>query len=114
MSIKYETRHAGEFLLSEGAGKISREVILVAAGPALAVGQVLGRVTASNEFAPYDPLATDGTEAAVCILYGPLCASADERRASAVVRLAEVSEAHLTGLDAEAEAALAAQFVMVR
>ena len=29
MTVKYETLHAGEFLLSEGAGKISRESILV-------------------------------------------------------------------------------------
>ncbi|MNG34818.1 hypothetical protein D3C84_1213980 [compost metagenome] len=75
---------------------------------------MLGLVAATNEFAPYDPAATDGTEVAACILYGPLGESTDERRASAVVRLAEVSEVHLTGLDADAEASLAAQFVIVR
>ena len=32
MTIQYEQRHAGEFLLSEGAGNISREAINVAAG----------------------------------------------------------------------------------
>ena len=35
MTIQYEQRHAGEFLLSEGAGNISREAINVAAGAAL-------------------------------------------------------------------------------
>ncbi|WP_095152531.1 head decoration protein [Pseudomonas sp. Irchel s3b5] len=114
MTVKYETLHAGEFLLSEGAGKISRESILVAAGAALNAGQVLGLIAASNEFAPYDPVAVDGTEVAACILYGPLGESTEERRASAVVRLAEVSEVHLIGLDAEAEVSLAAQFVIVR
>lgn len=114
MTVKYETLHAGEFLLSEGAGKISREAIMVAAGAALNAGQVLGMVTATNEFAPYDPAATDGTEVAACILYGPLGESTEERRASAVVRLAEVSTVHLTGLDVAAEEALAAQFVIVR
>ncbi len=114
MTVKYETLHAGEFLLSEGAGKISRESILVAAGAALNAGQVLGLVTATHEFAPYDPVATDGTEVAACILYGPLGESTEERRASAVVRLAEVSEVHLTGFDADAEVALAAQFVIAR
>ncbi|MFP3681295.1 head decoration protein, partial [Pseudomonas sp. SIMBA_041] len=44
----------------------------------------------------------------------PLGESTEERRASAVVRLAEVSEVHLTGFDADAEAALAAQFVIAR
>ena len=52
MTIKHEPIHAGEFLLSEGAGNISREAINVAAGPALNPGQVLGLVTASGEFAP--------------------------------------------------------------
>ncbi|MGH8345188.1 MAG: head decoration protein [Pseudomonas sp.] len=114
MTVKYETLHAGEFLLSEGAGKISREAIMVIAGPALVAGQVLGLVTATHEFAPYDPAAIDGTEVATCILYGPLGESTEERRASAVVRLAEVSTVHLTGLDAAAEEALAAHFVIAR
>lgn len=111
---KTETLHAGEFLLSEGVGKISREAIMVAAGPALVAGQVLGLITTSNEFGPYDPAASDGTETAACILWGPLGESPDERRASAIVRLAEVSEMHLTGLDAAAEADLAARYVIVR
>ena len=114
MTRKTETRHAGEFLLSEGVGKISREAILVAAGPGLEAGQVLGLVTATREFGPYDPAAADGTEVAACILYGPLGESTIVRRASGIVRLAEVSEVHLTGLDADAEAALATQFVIVR
>ena len=57
MTIKKEPMHAGEFLLSEGAGNISREAINVAAGPALYPGQVLGLVTASGEFAPSAPAA---------------------------------------------------------
>lgn len=114
MQIKHETIHAGEFLLSEGSGKISREAINVAAGAALAPGQILGLVTESGEFAPYDPTAEDGTETAACILFGPLGVSDVTRRGRAVVRLAEVSEAHLTGLDADAEKALSAHFIIVR
>lgn len=112
--MKIESMHAGEFLLSEGAGNISREAINVAAGPALEPGQILGLVTASSEFAPYQPTAEDGTENAVAILYGPLGESDVARRGRAIVRLAEVSEAHLTGLDLAAEKALAAHFVIVR
>ncbi|MBD9599247.1 head decoration protein [Pseudomonas sp. PDM10] len=114
MTIKKEPIHAGEFLLSEGAGNISRESINVAAGPALYPGQVLGLVTATSEFAPYAPAAEDGTQAAVAILFGPLGESDVVRRGRAVVRLAEVSEAHLTGLDADAEKDLAAHFLIVR
>lgn len=112
--MKIESMHAGEFLLSEGAGNISREAINVAAGPALEPGQILGLVTATSEFAPYQPTAEDGTENAVAILYGPLGESDVARCGRAIVRLAEVSEAHLTGLDPAAEKALAVHFVIVR
>jgi hypothetical protein len=112
--MKIESMHAGEFLLSEGAGNISREAINVAAGPALEPGQILGLVTATSEFAPYQPTAEDGTENAIAILYGPLGESDVVRRGRAIVRLAEVSEGHLTGLDLAAEKALAAHFVIVR
>jgi hypothetical protein len=114
MNIRQETIHAGEFLLSEANGQISREAINVAAGAALVPGQLLGLITASGEFAPYDPAAEDGTENAACILFGPLGQSDVMRRGRAVVRLAEVSEAHLTGLDADAEKALSARFIIVR
>ena len=112
--MKIETMHAGEFLLSEGAGNISREAVNVAAGAALEPGQILGLVTLTGEFAPYKPTAEDGTENAIAILYGPLGESDVPRRGRAIVRLAEVSEAHLTGLDPAAEKALATHFVIVR
>lgn len=112
--MKTESMHAGEFLLSEGAGNISREAINVAAGAALEPGQILGLVTLTGEFAPYKPTAEDGTENAIAILYGPLGESDVPRRGRAIVRLAEVSEAHLTGLDPAAEKALATHFVIVR
>ncbi|WP_397452521.1 head decoration protein [Pseudomonas sp. NA-150] len=112
--IKKEPMHAGEFLLSEGPGNISRETINVAAGDALSPGQLLGLVAATGEFAPYNPTAEDGTEDAKAILFGPLGQSDIVRRGRAVVRLAEVSEACLTGLDPDAEKALAAHFVIVR
>ncbi|WP_330213583.1 MULTISPECIES: head decoration protein [unclassified Pseudomonas] len=112
--MKTESMHAGEFLLSEGAGNISREAINVAAGAALEPGQILGLVTLTSEFAPYKPTAEDGTENAIAILYGPLGESDVPRRGRAIVRLAEVSEAHLTGLDPAAEKALATHFVIVR
>ncbi len=112
--MKIESMHAGEFLLSEGAGTISREAINVAAGPALEPGQILGLITATGEFMPYQPTAEDGTENAIAILYGPLGQSDVVRRGRAIVRLAEVSEAHLTGLDPAAEKALAAHSVIVR
>ncbi|MEF0146183.1 head decoration protein [Pseudomonas guariconensis] len=115
MSNTYvEPVHAGEFLLSEGAGKISREAIDLAPGAALVAGQVLGQLTATGQFAPYNPEAEDGSETAKCILFASVGASEEMRRGRAVVRLAEVSEALLTGLDPAGEKALAAQFIIVR
>lgn len=114
MTIQREPMHAGEFLLSEAPGTISREAINVAAGAALEPGQVLGLISLTGEFAPYEPLAEDGTENAVAVLYGPLGESDVTRRGRAVVRLAEISEAHLTGLDPAAEKALATHFLIVR
>ena len=60
------------------------------------------------------PTAEDGSQTAVAILYGPLGKSDIVRRGRAVVRLAEVSEAHLTGLDPEGEKSLGEHFVIVR
>lgn len=114
MTIKMERMHAGEFLLSEAAGTLSREAINVAAGTALEPGQVLGLITESGEFAPYNPTAEDGSENARAILYGPLGESDVVRRGRAVVRLAEVSEAHLTGLDPAGEKTLGTHFLIVR
>ncbi|AZE46991.1 hypothetical protein C4K04_1299 [Pseudomonas chlororaphis] len=113
-TIHQEPVHAGEFLLSEGAGKISREAINVAAGPALIAGQLLGLVSATGEFVPYNPVAEDGSQTAACILFASLGESETVRRGRAVVRLAEVNEALLTGLDPDAEKALAAHFIIVR
>ncbi|MBD8791199.1 head decoration protein [Pseudomonas syringae] len=114
MSIIQESIHPGEFVLSEGTGSISREAINVAAGEALPAGQLLGLVAASGEFAPYDPTAENGSEVASAILFAGLASSEIVRRGRAVVRLAEVSEVHLTGLDLDAEKALAKQFIIVR
>lgn len=113
-NIKHESVHAGEFLLSEGNGNISREAIAVAAGAALVAGQVLGQVAATGEFAAYAPDAEDGTEKAVCILFASLGVSDVTRRGRAVVRIAEVSEALLTGLDLDAEKALNDKQIIIR
>ncbi|NBB09547.1 head decoration protein [Pseudomonas sp. SLFW] len=114
MTIRHEQTHAGEFLLSEGPGQISRETINVAAGDALVAGQVLGVRAAGSEYAPYDPTAKDGTEKAACVLYASLGASDTARRGRGIARLAEVSEAHLTGLDSKAKKYLATHLIIVR
>lgn len=102
-----------EFLVSEGSGQISRERIVVKAGPVLPAGQVLG-VTSTGEYAPYDNAANDGSEVAAAILYAPLAASESPRPATGIVRLAEVVGGLLTGLDAAGRGDLAERHVIVR
>ncbi|ASL45118.1 hypothetical protein bAD24_I16715 [Burkholderia sp. AD24] len=112
-SIRTQGTFTGEFLLSEGPGRISREQIVVAKGDALPAGQLLG-TTGTGEFAPYSNTATDGSEIVTAILYGPLAASDEPRAAVGIVRLAEVTAQRLTGLDAAARVDLAAHYVIVR
>ena len=61
-----------------------------------------------------DNAANTGAEVASAVLYGPLAASTADRPAVAIVRLAEIAEALLTGFDAGARNDLAEQFVIVR
>ncbi|KVH43527.1 head decoration protein [Burkholderia diffusa] len=112
-NVKVQGSQTAEFLVSEGNGQISREHIIVKAGPALPAGQVLG-VTSTGEYAPYDNAANDGAEVAAAVLYAPLAASEAPRSATGIVRLAEVAAARLTGLDAAGRTDLAERHVIVR
>lgn len=116
MTIKTEGTHTAEFLLSEGAGKISREVVTLAAtATALPAGTVLAVVTASGHYAPYDGEdTTTGIGTAVGILYSAVRASDTTQPGVAVVRLAEASAALLAGLDTAGAADLKARNIIVR
>jgi len=112
-NVKVQGSQTAEFLVSEGNGQISREHIVVKAGPALPSGQVLG-VTSTGEYAPYDNAANDGSEVAAAVLYAPLPASEAPRSATGIVRLAEIAAARLTGLDAAGRTDLAERHMIVR
>jgi hypothetical protein len=58
-----EGRYAGEFMVSEGNGRISREIITVLSGETLQAATVLGKVTASGKYKALDPAAIDGSAA---------------------------------------------------
>ena len=95
MAELQEGRYAGEFIVSEGNGSISRETITVLSGETLEAGAVLGKVTASDKYKALDPAASDGSEAAAGVLYGALDASAADAEGVAILRLAEVNAAEL-------------------
>lgn len=67
-----EGQYTGEFLVSESPGQLSRDTVTlrVAAETTLRPGTVLGKITASGKYAPYDDGNTDGSEVAAGVLYG--------------------------------------------
>lgn len=95
MTTFTEDLHAGAFIVSEGNGKISREVVTIASGQNLKAGAVLGKITASGKYAEYDNTATDGTETAAGVLFDAVDASSADAEGVALVRLAEVAKAGL-------------------
>jgi hypothetical protein len=94
-----EGRYAGEFVVSEGNGKISRETITVLSGETLEAAAVLGKVTASGKYKALDPAAVDGSEVAAGVLYDAVDASAADAEGVAIERLAEVNAAELVWPD---------------
>ena len=97
MTVLVETRHPGEFILSEANGQRSRETITIASGAGvIAAGTVLGKVTASGKYVASAVGASDGSEVpAVINIYGA-DASASDVIVSAIVRDAEVNGKCLT------------------
>ena len=80
-----EGRYAGEFVVSEGNGKISRETITVLAGETPSAGAVLGKVTASGKYKALDPAAVDGSEVAAGVLFSDVDTSANDAEGVAIV-----------------------------
>ena len=95
MPVLTEGRYAGEFIVSEGNGKISRETITVLSSQTLQAGAVLGKVTASGKYKALDPAAADGPQSAAGIVYDAVDASTADAEGVGVVRLAEVNAAEL-------------------
>ena len=95
MPVLNEGRYAGEFVVSEGDGRISRETITILSGQNLTVAADLGKVTASGKYKALDPAASDGSQTAAGVLYEAVDASAADVEGGAIVRLAEVNAAEL-------------------
>lgn len=123
MLTSTQTLGTGAFLKSEGDDPIIFDEITVASGSGkLLAGTVLGKVTATGKYKPYDNDATDGTQTATHILYRDIDATSADVNVAAVTRLCEVwSERLVWGAgvttQGEKDAAiveLAARFVIVR
>lgn len=122
MVAKTDHLGAGSFIKSEANGDLSRETVTIASGNGkLFAGTVLGKITASGKYKPYDNDATDGTQTAAAILVYDVDATSADVAAVVIVRLAEVwtnrlqwAASVLTGEKAPAYVELAAANVIVR
>lgn len=122
MVAKTDHLGAGSFIKSEQCGDLSRETLTVASGSGkLLAGTVLGKVTATGKYKPYDNDATDGTQTAAAILVYDIDATSSDVQAVTIVRLAEVWASRLqwaatvlTAEKAPAYVELASTFVIVR
>ena len=114
MTTLTEGRHAGEFIISEGNGWISREGVTIVTGQNLAAGTVLGKITASGKYAAYSNAASDGTEVAAGILFEAVNATGGDKKGVMIARHAEVNGDELTGNDANGTADLKALAIIVR
>ncbi|TVU68067.1 head decoration protein, partial [Cobetia crustatorum] len=101
-----EPARTGEHVLSEAAGSRSRESIVVASG-IHAAGAVLA-MTADGTYVAHDPAASDGTQIAAGILYGPADASEGPVPAVAHVRDCEVNGTAVAWVDGMTEGQLGA------
>jgi hypothetical protein len=85
--------------------KMPGGVLLAGGNGVIAKGTVLGKVTATGKYVPYNPAANDGSQTAVCILDNDQDTTNGDVGASAWIA-GIFYESALTGLDANAKAAL--------
>lgn len=123
MPVYNEGRATGEFILSEAAGKRSRDNVTIASGAGiLAAGTVLGQITAIGKYVASAVGASDGSQVAKAVLLAEVDATSADVAAVALTRDCEVNGNILTyaadrDLDAEKTAAnvdLAGAGIIVR
>lgn len=117
-----EPKNLGDLLKYEAPNLYSRDRVTVASGQTLALGTVVGVVTATSKLKALDPAATDGTEIARGVIANDVDAALADRddglliaRHALVARNALVWPSGITAeLKAVAEAQLRAIGILVR
>lgn len=96
LSNKSEGARALAFILSEGNGSISREVVTIKSGAGkLSAGSVLGQITASGKYvisANAEVVGSEGAESAKGVLAYPVDATSADVSAVIIRRLTEVKK----------------------
>jgi Bacteriophage lambda head decoration protein D len=91
MAALTETVHDSGFVVSEANGHRSREEITLLTGFVYEPGRVLGVITASGKYAPYNNAASDGTQTAAGVNRNYANATAGDKRGVVYVRDCEVN-----------------------
>lgn len=85
MAVLHEPNTLGDLLKYEAPNLYSRDEVVIAPGQTLALGAVVGRVTATREIVALDPTANDGRETVAGVLIEAVTTSAAERKRSVIV-----------------------------
>lgn len=85
MPVLHEPVHLSDLLKYEAPNLYSRDEVIVAAGQSLALGAVVGRVTATREIVALDPTASDGRETVAGVLIEAVVTARAERKRSVIV-----------------------------
>lgn len=85
MPVLHEPANLADLLKYEAPNLYSRDEVVVAASQTLALGAVVGRITATREIVALDPAANDGREIAAGVLIEAVTTTATERRRSVIV-----------------------------
>ena len=123
MAVLTEGPHPGSFLIWEVLRDYTRETVILASGAGkLAPGTVLGRITTGGKYTVLTPGASNGSQNAAGILWGPADASDADApgvvlvRGPALVNRHEIvwPDAATEGQIATATTALAALGILLR
>ena len=85
MPVLHEPVHLSDLLKYEAPNLYSRDEVVVGAGQSLALGAVVGRITATHEIVAIDPAANDGRETVAGVLIEAVVTAATERKRSVIV-----------------------------
>ena len=95
MTTLTEGKHAGGFLVWEVLRDFTRETVTVASGAGkLAPGTVLGKLTSGGKFTVLTPGASNGSQNAAGILWGPADATDADAPAVVLVRGPAIANRH--------------------
>lgn len=84
-----------DILLLEVCSGWTKDTVTIAASQTLAIGQVVGQVTASGSFVVLAPAASDGSQLAAGVMLDPISPIASTQKATIIARGAVVDPAKL-------------------